>query len=31
VGEVLANCPPPALSKLYDRHFGHGFREGIEG
>lgn len=26
VGEVLASCPPPALSKLYDRHFGHGFR-----
>jgi precorrin-4/cobalt-precorrin-4 C11-methyltransferase len=31
VGEVLASSPPPALSKLYDRHFGHGFREGIEG
>lgn len=27
VGEVLASCPPPALSKLYDRHFGHGFRD----
>ena len=27
VGEVLASCPPPALSKLYDRHFAHGFRD----
>ncbi|OGQ99392.1 MAG: precorrin-4 C(11)-methyltransferase [Deltaproteobacteria bacterium RIFOXYD12_FULL_55_16] len=26
VGKVLASSPPPALSKLYDRHFGHGFR-----
>ncbi|MBU4229769.1 MAG: precorrin-4 C(11)-methyltransferase [Proteobacteria bacterium] len=32
VGEVLASsasggCPPPSLSKLYDRHFAHGFRD----
>lgn len=26
VGETLAEAPPPALSKLYDRRFGHGFR-----
>ncbi|MFA6498730.1 MAG: precorrin-4 C(11)-methyltransferase [Desulfurivibrionaceae bacterium] len=35
VGEVLASsanggCPPPALSKLYDRHFGHGFRDAAQ-
>ncbi len=28
VGKVLAQAPPPALSKLYDKHFSHGFREG---
>jgi precorrin-4/cobalt-precorrin-4 C11-methyltransferase len=27
VGEVLTSAPPQALSKLYDRHFGHGFRD----
>ena len=27
VGEVLAKAPPPALSKLYDKAFAHGFRE----
>ena len=26
VGEVLADAPPPALSKLYDKHFSHGYR-----
>jgi precorrin-4/cobalt-precorrin-4 C11-methyltransferase len=30
VGEVLANRPPPALSKLYDRHFAHGFRDAAQ-
>ncbi len=30
VGEVLASSPPPALSKLYDRHFGHGFRDAAQ-
>ncbi|MBU3935917.1 MAG: cobalt-precorrin-4 C(11)-methyltransferase, partial [Proteobacteria bacterium] len=30
VGKVLANSPPPALSKLYDQHFGHGFREAVK-
>jgi len=30
VGEVLADCSPPALSKLYDRHFGHGFRDAAQ-
>lgn len=30
VGEVLASCPPPALSKLYDRHFAHGFRDAAQ-
>jgi len=30
VGKVLASCPPPALSKLYDRHFGHGFRDAAQ-
>jgi precorrin-4/cobalt-precorrin-4 C11-methyltransferase len=28
VGEVLADAPPPALSKLYDKHFSHGYRNG---
>lgn len=28
VGEVLADAPPPALSKLYDKHFSHGYRAG---
>lgn len=28
VGEVLADAPPPVLSKLYDKHFTHGYREG---
>ncbi len=28
VGKVLAQAPPPVLSKLYDKHFSHGFREG---
>jgi precorrin-4/cobalt-precorrin-4 C11-methyltransferase len=27
VGEVLADAPPPALSKLYDKHFSHGYRD----
>ncbi len=31
VGKVLAEAPPPALSKLYDKHFSHGFREGSSG
>jgi precorrin-4/cobalt-precorrin-4 C11-methyltransferase len=26
VGRVLAEAPPPAFSKLYDKHFQHGFR-----
>ncbi len=26
VGEVLAQAPPPVLSRLYDREFGHGYR-----
>ncbi len=26
VGKVLAQAPPPALSKLYDKHFSHGYR-----
>ncbi|MFP3984157.1 MAG: precorrin-4 C(11)-methyltransferase [Desulfurivibrionaceae bacterium] len=26
VGEVLAQAPPPVLSKLYDKNFSHGFR-----
>ncbi|MFA7383896.1 MAG: precorrin-4 C(11)-methyltransferase [Desulfurivibrionaceae bacterium] len=30
VGEVLASCPPPVLSKLYDRHFAHGFRDAAQ-
>lgn len=28
VGEVLAQTPPPSLSKLYDRHFSHEYRQG---
>lgn len=28
VGEVLADAPPPALSKLYDEAFTHGYRKG---
>lgn len=28
VGRVLAQAPPPALSKLYDKHFSHGYRQG---
>ncbi len=28
VGRVLALAPPAVLSKLYDRHFSHGFRQG---
>ncbi len=28
VGRVLAEAPPPVLSKLYDKEFSHGFREG---
>ena len=27
VGEVLAEGPPPALSKLYDKKFSHGYRK----
>jgi precorrin-4/cobalt-precorrin-4 C11-methyltransferase len=27
VGEVLADEPPPALSKLYDKEFSHGYRK----
>lgn len=30
VGEVLASSPPPVLSKLYDRHFAHGFRDAAQ-
>jgi len=30
VGRVLAEAPPPALSKLYDKNFTHGFRQGTE-
>ena len=30
VGEVLAGSPPTALSKLYDQHFGHGFRDAAQ-
>jgi precorrin-4/cobalt-precorrin-4 C11-methyltransferase len=26
VGRVLAEAPPPVLSNLYDKHFGHGYR-----
>ncbi len=28
VGRVLAETPPPALSKLYDSTFSHGYRQG---
>ena len=28
VGRVLAEAPPPVLSRLYDKHFSHGYREG---
>ena len=28
VGRVLADAPPPALSKLYDKEFTHGYRKG---
>jgi len=31
VGEVLAAGPPPALSKLYDPEFTHGYRQGNAG
>ena len=27
VGKVLAEAPPPVLSKLYDKHFSHEYRE----
>lgn len=27
VGQVLAVAPPPVLSKLYDKHFSHGYRD----
>lgn len=27
VGEVLAQSPPPVLSKLYDKSFSHGYRQ----
>lgn len=30
VGDVLKKSPPPALSKLYDPSFTHGFRKGSE-
>jgi len=30
VGKVLADAPPPALSKLYDEAFTHGFRQGSD-
>ncbi len=29
VGDVLAKGAPPALSKLYDKEFSHGYRKGI--
>ena len=29
VGDVLAQAPPPVLSKLYDKHFGHEYRQGV--
>jgi len=31
VGRVLAESPPPALSKLYDSAFTHGYRQGTGG
>jgi precorrin-4/cobalt-precorrin-4 C11-methyltransferase len=30
VGKVLADSPPPALSKLYDSTFTHGYRQGTD-
>ncbi len=30
VGDVLADGPPPALSKLYDKAFTHGYRAGSD-
>lgn len=30
VGRVLAEAPPPALSKLYDKNFTHGYRQGTK-
>jgi precorrin-4/cobalt-precorrin-4 C11-methyltransferase len=30
VGKVLAEAPPPVLSKLYDSTFTHGYRKGVE-
>ncbi len=30
VGQVLADAPPPALSKLYDKNFSHEFRQGVK-
>ena len=30
VGKVLADGPPPALSKLYDEAFTHGYRQGSD-
>lgn len=30
VGDVLAEAPPPALSKLYDKGFTHEFRKGTD-
>lgn len=30
VGEVLAKSAPPALSKLYDKAFTHGYRQGVD-
>lgn len=29
VGDVLADAPPPALSKLYDKAFTHEYRKGV--
>jgi len=28
VGKVLADAPPPVMSKLYDKHFSHEYRKG---
>ena len=30
VGQVLAEAPPPVLSKLYDKHFSHGYRDSVD-
>lgn len=30
VGDVLAEGPPPALSKLYDKEFTHEYRQGVQ-